>query len=255
MSDEDKKQLHAITPHRDAVIRLLDQETAARVDRIEKEFRAGFDIINKYHSTVTVFGSARFLEDNQYYQKAREVGAMLAGEGFTVITGGGGGIMEAANRGAYEAGGKSVGFNIELPHEQQLNAYTTESMPFRYFFARKVMLVYAASALICFPGGFGTLDELFEVVTLVQTGKMPPVPIILVGVDFWSPLDQFIKDKMLHGLGTISHGDEDLYAITDDVNAIRAMVTEHRETTSVFALPPSPEAAEHPAEESDILNV
>src|SRR5690606_26316377 len=145
--------------------------------------------------------------------------------------------MEAANRGAYEAGGKSIGFNIQLPHEQKLNSYTTESMPFRYFFARKVMLVYAASALIVFPGGFGTLDELFEVITLVQTRKMPRLPIILVGVELWSPLDQFIKDKRLHGVGTISHGDEDIYAITDDIDAIRKMVTEHRENTSVFAMP------------------
>lgn len=231
------KKLAAITPHRDAVTRLIEQETEERVDRIEKEFKAGFEIVNRFNYTATVFGSARFLEDNQYYQKARDVGAMLASEGFTVVTGGGGGIMEAANRGAYEAGGQSIGFNIELPHEQRLNPYTTDSMPFRYFFARKVMLVYAASALIVFPGGFGTLDELFEVVTLVQTNKMPRLPIILVGIDFWSPLDQFIKDKMLHGAGTISHGDEDLYAITDDVEAIRKMITEHRETTSVFALP------------------
>lgn len=242
MSEEELRQLQAITPHRDAVVRLVNHETEERLGRIGREFKAGFEIVNKYHYTVTVFGSARFLEDNPHYQKARETGAMLAREGFTVITGGGGGIMEAANRGAYEAGGKSVGFNIRLPHEQQLNPYVTESMSFRYFFARKVMLAYAASALICFPGGFGTLDELFEVVTLVQTGKMPPVPIILVGIDFWSPLDQFIKDKMLHGVGTISHGDEDIYAITDDIDAIKAMVTEHRESTSVFALP------EHTAE-------
>src|SRR5690606_19507522 len=136
-------------------------------------------------------------EDNPHYIKARTVGKMLAEEGFAVITGGGGGIMEAANRGAYEAGGTSVGLNIELPHEQNLNPYTTESMPFRYFFARKVMLAYAASALICFPGGFGTLDEMFEVITLVQTGKMPPVPIILVGCEFWQPLDNFIREQLL----------------------------------------------------------
>lgn len=231
------QKLSAITPHRDAIIQLIDHETEERVDRIEKEFRAGFDVVNKFNYTVTVFGSARFLEDNPHYQKAREVAGMLAQEGFTVITGGGGGIMEAANRGAYEAGGQSVGFNIQLPHEQQLNQYTTESMPFRYFFARKVMLAYAASALLCFPGGFGTLDEMFEVITLIQTAKMPPVPVILVGVDFWSPLDQFIKDKMLHGLGVISHGDEDIYAITDDIEAIKKMINEHRETTSVFAMP------------------
>ncbi len=232
------KNYSAITPHRDAVVQLVNHETEERVDRIEKEFKSGFEVVNNYNYTVTVFGSARFLEDNPHYIKARETGQMLAQEGFAVFTGGGGGIMEAANRGAYEAGGKSVGFNIELPHEQQLNSYTTESKPFRYFFARKVMLAYAASALICFPGGFGTMDEMFEVMTLVQTGKMPPVPIILVGKEFWSPLDAFIRTQMLESLGAISHGDEDLYTITDDIEEIKQIVSEHREITSVFALPP-----------------
>lgn len=232
-----QQNLQAITPHRDAVIRLLNTETEERLQRIEKEFKDGFAMVNKYSYTVTVFGSARFLEDNPHYKKARDTGKMLANNGFTVITGGGGGIMEAANRGAYEAGGRSVGFNIELPFEQSLNAYTTESMAFKYFFARKVMLVYAASALICFPGGFGTMDELFEVVTLVQTGKMPPLPIILVGTEFWQPLDGFIKTQMLEQLGAISHGDDELYTITDDMGKIEQLVNDYRETTSVFALP------------------
>lgn len=244
MQNQNPQHLAAITPHRDAIIQLLDDETEARVDRIEKEFKAGFGLVNKYSYTVTVFGSARFLEENPHYQKAREVGAMLAQDGFTVITGGGGGIMEAANRGAYEAGGRSVGLNIELPFEQNLNPYTTESMAFRYFFARKVMLAYASSALICFPGGFGTLDEMFEVITLVQTGKMPKVPIILVGVDFWKPLDEFIRTQMLENTGTISHGDEEIYKITDDLEEIRQMVDKHRETTSVFAMPAAQPAKE-----------
>ncbi len=244
-----QQNLQAITPHRDAVIRLLNTETEERLQRIEKEFKAGFEMVNKYSYTVTVFGSARFLEDNPHYQKARETGRLLAQEGFTVITGGGGGIMEAANRGAFEAGGKSVGFNIELPFEQNLNAYTTESMAFKYFFARKVMLVYAASALICFPGGFGTLDELFEVVTLVQTGKMPHLPIILVGTDFWKPLDSFIRAQMLESLGTISHGDEELYTITDDLETVKQLVNHYRETTSVFALSPQSRVPERPAAE------
>ncbi len=250
MSD---KKLQAITPHRDAIVNLLHDETEARVDRIEKEFKAGFEVVNKYSYTVTVFGSARFLEDNPYYKQAREIGNMLAQEGFTVITGGGGGIMEAANRGAYEAGGKSIGLNIQLPHEQQLNAYTTESHPFKYFFARKVMLVYAASALIVCPGGFGTLDEMFEVITLVQTGKMPPVPIILVGSDFWHPLDDFIRTKMLDEAGVISHGDEELYTITDDIEEIKHIVDKHRETTSVFAMPPQASSPIKPAERLEDL--
>ena len=228
------KNFQAITPHRDAIIQLINAETNQRVDRIEKEFKAGFEIVNKFNYTVTVFGSSRFLEDNPYYQKAREVGAMLAKEGFTVVTGGGGGIMEAANRGAYETGGQSVGFNIQLPHEQQLNPYTTDSLAFQYFFTRKVMLAYAASALVCFPGGFGTLDELFEVITLIQTKKMPPVPMILFGSDFWSPLDSFIRTQLLNNLGVVSHGDEEIYHITDDINAIKVTVNTYRETTSVF---------------------
>lgn len=236
MSKEKKRIAH--TPHRDAVVKLINQETRERIDRIEKEFEGGFDIVNKYNYTVTVFGSARFLEDNKYYQKARELGGKLAEQGYTVITGGGGGIMEAANRGAHENGGNSIGFNIQLPHEQRLNPYTTESMPFRYFFARKVMLAYASSAMVVFPGGFGTLDEMFEVITLVQTGKMPPVPIILFGSEFWSPLDSFFRNQMLKDLGTISHGDQDLYTITDSVKNIMEIVGEFRETTSVFALPP-----------------
>lgn len=238
------KNLQAITPHRDAVIQLINHETEARVERIEKEFKSGFEIVNNFSHTVTVFGSARFLEDNPFYIKARQTGNMLAEEGFAVVTGGGGGIMEAANRGAYEAGGKSIGFNIELPHEQQLNPYTTQSMPFRYFFARKVMLAYAASALICFPGGYGTLDELFEVITLIQTKKMPPSPIILVGTDFWQPLHTFIQSTMLNENGVISHGDEDLYTLTDDLDAIKTIVTKHRETTSVFSMPPAKQPVE-----------
>ena len=234
------KKLHAITPHRSAVKDLLNHETEDRVERIEKEFKAGFEIVNGFVNTVTVFGSARFLEDNEYYKKARETGAALAQEGFTVVTGGGGGIMEAANRGAYEIGGKSIGFKIQLPNEQQLNAYTTESMPFRYFFARKVMLAYAASALICFPGGFGTFDELFEVITLVQTGKMPPVPIILVGKEFWNPIDKYINEMLLDKLGVISHGDEELYKIIDDVEEIKQIVIARQEISSVFTLPAKP---------------
>jgi uncharacterized protein (TIGR00730 family) len=244
--NDPNKPLVAVTPHRDAIIQLMNHETEERIDRIEKEFKDGFEIVNKFNYTVTVFGSARFLEDNPYYQKARETGSMLAKEGFTVITGGGGGVMEAANRGAYEAGGQSIGLNIQLPHEQQLNPYTTESLAFRYFFARKVMLAYAASALICFPGGFGTLDELFEVITLIQTAKMPPVPVILIGSEFWSPLHEFIKNQMLEGIGVISHGDETLYRIVDNIEEIKEIVNQYRETTSVFALP----AATKPAVQS-----
>ena len=231
------KKLKAITPLRSAIHELLNHEAEERVERIEKEFKAGFEKVNSYINTVTVFGSTRFLDDNQYYKQARKLGSELANIDFTVITGGGGGIMEAANRGAYEAGGKSVGFNIELPHEQNLNLYTTDSMAFRYFFARKVMLVYAASALVCFPGGFGTLDELFEVITLVQTKKMPAVPIILMGSEFWLPLDTFFRNSMLEKLGTISYGDEDLYMITDDIKDVVKIIQANQEISSVYTIP------------------
>lgn len=220
--------------HREAMINLVLRETEERVDRIEKEFSDGFNLVNNNHYTVTVFGSARSAEDDLYYKQARELGGILADEGFAVVTGGGGGIMEAANRGAYEAGGQSIGLNIKLPHEQVLNPYTTESMAFRYFFARKVMLVYAASALVAFPGGFGTLDELTEVITLVQTGKMPKLPIILVGSEHWKPLDEFVQNHMLKD-GLVSPGDEKLYHITDDLDEIKKIVVNHRDTTSVLA--------------------
>lgn len=219
---------------RDTIIRLLNDEAEDRLDRIEQEFKDGFDVVNKYHHVITVFGSARFGETNQHYQKARDLAGMLANEGFTIITGGGGGIMEAANRGAYEAGGHSIGFNIKLPHEQRLNPYVTDSLAFHHFFARKVMLVYASDALVCFPGGFGTLDELFETITLVQTGKMPALPIILVGVDFWAPLDKFVRTQLIK-TGVINPADRNLYHLTDDLDEVKDIIEHHRESNSVFA--------------------
>ena len=211
---------------RDDIIRELKQESQERILRIDNDFIHGFETITKYSDTVTIFGSARFTEGNPYYDKARELGAMLADEGYTVITGGGPGVMEAGNRGAFENGGRSIGFNIELPMEQHPNTYTTDSLNFRYFFSRKVMMAFATEALICFPGGFGTMDEFFEILTLVQTNKMPKVPIILVGKEFWRPLDTLIKDHMLEGLHTISPGDEQLYTITDDIEVIREILDE-----------------------------
>lgn len=205
-----------------------EQEVNERLVRIGNEFSAGFSIMNRYDKTVTIFGSARFTEGHPAYEKAREISAALATHGYTLVTGGGGGIMEAGNRGAFEAGGQSVGLNIKLPHEQVLNAYTTDSMPFRYFFARKVLLAYNARAYVILPGGFGTLDELFEVITLVQTNKMPRVPIVLVGSEFWGDLDGFIRKHMLDGEKTISPGDEQLYTITDDTDEVVRIITEHQ---------------------------
>lgn len=212
-----------------AVQALIKHQTTERLSRIDREFADGFEIINRYTDTVCVFGSARFTEDHPYYQQARNVSDAISKEGYTIVTGGGGGIMEAGNRGAFESGGKSLGFNIKLPHEQVLNPYTTESMPFNYFFARKVILAYGAGAYLFFPGGFGTLDELFEVLTLIQTGKMPKAPVVLVGVDFWTDLDEFIKKHMVDHAKTITPGDEQLYTVTDDVAEIISRINTYNQ--------------------------
>lgn len=202
----------------------IRREFEARRLRIDTDFTEGFEFINSIRNPVTVFGSARFTSDHPYYQKAREVGALLANERYTVVTGGAGGIMEAANRGAFEAGGESIGMNIMLPHEQNVNKYVTRAMNFRYFFSRKVFLAFSSQAVICFPGGFGTLDELFEILTLVQTRRMPHVPIILFGKDFWKDLDSFLKTYMVDHLKTIDTDDPGLYTVTDDLSVIRAIL-------------------------------
>ena len=199
------------------------KETSDRVSRVDAELADGFEMINKYDDTVTIFGSARLGEDNEYYQLARDIGYQLASAGYTVSTGGSGGIMAAGNRGAFEAGGNSLGFNIQLPHEQKLNTYITEGMSFRYFFTRKVILAYGAKAYIYLPGGFGTMDEFFELMTLIQTKKAPEAPLILVGSKFWNGLDKFIKEQMLT-LGTISEGDEQMYTITDDIDEVMEII-------------------------------
>lgn len=219
-------------PHiasRSQIVADLTQKMNARLETIEDEFQRGFELVSKYQGTVTVFGSARFMEENPYYVQARELGGKLAKNGFTVITGGGGGIMEAANRGAFEAGGSSIGFNIALPHEQQLNPYVTETMDFQHFYARKVMLVFSSEALVVFPGGFGTLDEMFEVLTLVQTHKTAKVPIILVGKDFWKPLDEFVKNQLRDETATITPGDEMLYHITDNLDEVLQQIEAYRD--------------------------
>jgi uncharacterized protein (TIGR00730 family) len=225
------------SPKREIIQRELLKETSERLTRIDREFADGFDLINKYNDTVSIFGSARFDAHHPYYEKAREIGAALSDEGYTIVTGGGGGIMEGGDRGAMEAGGHSLGLNILLPHEQSLNPYATESMAFRYFFTRKVILAFGASAYLYFPGGYGTLDELFEVMTLIQTKKMPVAPIILVGTEYWTALDMFIKTYLLEGMHTISPGDESLYSITEDITVIKAIINQHRDTSNAFVKP------------------
>jgi uncharacterized protein (TIGR00730 family) len=186
-----------------------------RALRILSEFIEGFDALAELGPAVTVFGSARVGEDHPTYALAREIGRRLAQDGYAVITGGGPGAMEAANRGCQEAGGMSVGCNIELPHEQHLNPYVDLGVEFRYFFVRKVMFVKYADAFVILPGGFGTLDELFESLTLIQTAKIHHFPVILVGAAYWRGLLDWMRAVLLPA-EAISPGDLDLLAVTDD---------------------------------------
>lgn len=186
-----------------------------RIFRIMAEFVSGFEFLADLRREVTFFGSARFTEDDHWYKVAQKLGRMLAEHGFTVITGGGPGIMEAGNRGAYEGGGQSVGIDIELPMEQRRNAYVRKGVGFHYFFTRKVMLSASAQAYIFFPGGFGTLDEFFEIITLIQTQKMEPVPIVCLGKEYWQPLHNWMREDLLAKFKTIQTHDLDLYTIVD----------------------------------------
>jgi uncharacterized protein (TIGR00730 family) len=187
---------------------------SARVLRISWEFLRGFRALHFVGPCVTVFGSARFTEDNRYYRLGREMGRILAAAGFAVITGGGPGIMEAANRGAREAGGRSIGCNIELPQEQHPNPYLDQWIEFRYFFVRKVMLAKYSYAFVALPGGFGTMDEIFEVATLIQTSKIRNFPVILMGEDFWHPIISSLREVLL-AAGTVSPADFDSFVLTD----------------------------------------
>jgi uncharacterized protein (TIGR00730 family) len=186
-----------------------------RLFKIMAEFVEGFEILRKYNLSATFFGSARTKEGDPIYEAARELGAKLAKSGFAVITGGAAGIMEAGNRGAHEAGGKSIGLNIELPSEQMPNRYLTDGMTYNYFFTRKVMLSFASEVYVFFPGGFGTLDECLEILTLVQTRKVKRVPILLYGKAFWAPLLEYFEKTLLDEYNTISKDDLKLYTVVD----------------------------------------
>lgn len=202
----------------------LEELESADYDRVQayaKDLLSGLKIVRTYPQGVTVFGSARLKETNKYYREARKLGAQLAENGHAVITGGGPGIMEAANRGAFEYGGRSVGLNITLSHEQRPNPYLTDMLQFEYFFARKVMLAMSAKVYVFFPGGFGTMDEFSEILILMQEGKMPKMPIFLFGKTFWRPLDRFYATK-LTSLKTINPGDRKIYKLTDSVEEIVA---------------------------------
>jgi len=185
-----------------------------RVFRIMGEFVEGFDELATLTRGIAIFGSARTKADDPDYKAAQETAALLSAQGFAVITGGGPGIMEAANRGAFEAGGLSIGCNIELPFEQRANSYQTLSLTFKYFFVRKMMFVKYSLAFVIFPGGFGTLDELFEALTLIQTKKIRNFPIVLFGKSYWSGMLDWLRDVMLPG-GKIADHDMEMFHITD----------------------------------------
>jgi uncharacterized protein (TIGR00730 family) len=209
-----------------------------RVFRIMAEFVDGFDVLGRLGPGVSVFGSARTPGNRRPYQQAVEMGRRLAEEGFAVITGGGPGIMEAANKGAFEAGGTSLGLNITIPQEQKANPYLNIRLDFKYFFARKVMFVKYAVALVCFPGGFGTLDELFETLTLIQTQKTPPSPVVLIGSEYWSPLVNWFRGTLLEEHQAISPEDLDLVMVTDDVEeAVAHILRKYRQAGPLWEPP------------------
>ena len=197
----------------------LNQEDVERSLRYAKDLEQGLAKIRTYSQGVSIFGSARLPMDGKWCKLAEQLGYKLAQHGHPVITGGGPSIMEAANKGAYEAGGRSIGLNIQLAHEQHINPYVTDEMEFHYFFARKVMLTMSSKVYVFFPGGFGTLDEFSEILILMQEGKMPKMPMFLIGKSFWKPLDRFFASKMT-SLKTIKDSDRKIYRITDDIDEV-----------------------------------
>ena len=212
VSDEVKKAERAL-------LKTLSPEDVERAVAYAHDLGQGLSLLRTIPQGVTVFGSARVREGDKYYEKARELGALLAQNAHAVITGGGPGIMEAANRGAFEYGGRSVGLNITLEHEQFANQYLTDVLEFRYFFARKVMLSMASKVYVYFPGGFGTLDEFSEILCLIQENKMPRMPMFLYGKSYWRPLDRFFRTKLLGGK-MVNAADTHIYKLTDDLDEI-----------------------------------
>ncbi len=207
-------------------IKDIKSANAWSVFKITADFVKGYDELGELGPTVTIFGSARTSKDNFYYKEAQKLSSMLASRGFNIITGGGPGIMEAANKGAKKFTNiESIGLNIDLPFEQIVNPYTTKELSFDYFFARKVMLVKYSMAYVIFPGGYGTLDELFETLTLVQTRKVTGVKIFVVGIDFYKPLLKFIEDKLLSD-GMIGGEDLELIKLTDNIECVANEVEE-----------------------------
>jgi uncharacterized protein (TIGR00730 family) len=217
-----------------------DPNLDGRVNRIADEFRRGFEAVDEIdRPAVTIFGSARISEDHRAYAAARETGRRFAEAGFAVVTGGGGGVMEAANRGAKEGGGLSVGFNIELPHEQRPNPYLDIELTFHHFYARKTMFVKAAEGFVIFPGGFGTLDELFESLTLIQTGKVLHFPVVLYERDYWEPLLGWTRDRPL-AEAMISSDDVELLMLADEPEEAVQLVLDCYERRCAHTVPAAP---------------
>ena len=219
---EDQKLLRSQVP-----VAGFQETDTWRTLRIMGEFVEGFDALADVGPAVSIFGSARVGRRNRYYGAARRLSAALVKQGFAIITGGGPGIMEAANRGAKDAGGLSIGANIQLPFEQGLNEYVDLGMEFRYFFVRKVMFVKYAEGVVIFPGGFGTLDELFESLTLIQTGKVEHFPVVLYGKEYWEGMMRWIREKPLYE-EKISPEDLDLLTVTSDIDEACEAITRHR---------------------------
>lgn len=202
-------------------IQKVEELIKKRIATINQEFVSGFELVKNYPRSVTFFGSSRFLEDNEYYKQANELSRRIVNDlNYAVVSGGGTGIMEAANKGAFEAGGDSLGLIIKLPAEFKSNQYLTDFREFNFFFSRKVMLSFSAETYIFFPGGFGTMDELFEIITLVQTKKIPKVPIVLAGKKYWEKVDQFIKETLFKEINAIDEEDMNIYKITDSEDEI-----------------------------------
>lgn len=204
---------------------LTDKELKKRMKRIDADFQQAFKLLRKHPDTVTFFGSSASLpETDRYYKMARELAARIVTElHLTVVSGGGPGIMEAGNRGAREAHGDSVGMTIEIPTEH-VNTYVTHSADFYYFFSRKVALTFTSRAYVYFPGGYGTLDELFEILTLQKTGKIPAIPIVLIGSEYWNSLHHFLKDVVWKKMGMIGKEHLELYTITDDLDEVLRLI-------------------------------
>lgn len=205
----------------------INENIDLHVSGIAKEFKDGFEFLKKYPKTVTIFGSSRLTEASSHYRDVRTLAERIVKEtGYGIITGGGPGIMQSANEGAHKAGGKSLGLNIVLPQEQRINPYVTDAIQFNYFFARKALMNFSSECYVFFPGGFGTFDELFGVLTLLQTNKIPKVPIILFGKDFWNPVADLIKKQMLDVHHTIEPEDMNLFKITDSMDAVIKIIKE-----------------------------